>query len=159
MVGMLVAVGTALFVIESYVPTPFPFLKIGFANISSVLGLILLGPFHALVIVVVRVVVGSMLVGSLLTPGFLLAFGGGVASVTAMIVARKLTGRRFGPVGISLIGSVTHVSTQLLLVQVLFVHTGAVVMLLPILLLSGGVGGILVGLLVVKLLPHVRGLL
>lgn len=152
-VALLTAVGIALFVVESFVPMPLPFLKIGFANISSVVAMLTLGIPQMFVVVVLRVIVGSMLVGSLFSPGFVLAFCGGVVSAASMAIVRLADKSLFSPVGISLIGSLTHVVTQFCLVLFLYVQSSAVLFLLPLLLLSGFIGGIVVGLIAGRILP------
>lgn len=155
-VALLTAVGIALFVIESFVPMPLPFLKIGFANISSVVAMLTLGIPQMFIVVVLRVIAGSLLVGSLFSPGFVLAFCGGVVSASAMAIARTVSNRLFSPIGISLIGSMTHVITQFCLVLFLYVQSTAVLFLLPLLLLSGFVGGLVVGVISVRILPLVQ---
>jgi uncharacterized membrane protein len=155
-VAMLTAVGIALFVVESFVPAPLPFLKIGFANISSVVAMMSLGVSQMFVVVFLRVLVGSMLVGSLFTPGFVLALSGGITSGIAMAIARVARKDMFSPVGISLIGSLTHVSTQFLLVLLLYVQNPAILYLLPMLLSSGVIGGIIVGWISSRLIPVIQ---
>jgi len=105
----------------------------------------LFGRLGMLVVVVTRVVAGSFLIGSLFTPSFILSLSAGVASALAMITAASLGPRVFSIVGISLIGSVTHVVTQLLLVMLLFVQNESLLVLLPLLLTSACVGGLIVG--------------
>jgi heptaprenyl diphosphate synthase len=155
-VGFLSSVGIALFVLESLVPLPVPFLKLGFANISSVVTLELLGGVPMLIVVVIRVVAGSLLTGALFTPGFLLAFTGGLASACSMAVVRRFGSRLFSILGISLVGAATHVMTQLLVVRILFVQNEAVLVLLPLLLLSAVVGGLTIGLISLRLMEALR---
>jgi heptaprenyl diphosphate synthase len=152
-VALLTAVGVALFVVESFIPTPLPFLKIGLANVSSLVAMLLLGVPQMFVVVIIRVVAGSMLVGSLFTPGFVLAIGGGITSAMAMALTKRIGKQLFSPVGISLIGSLTHVVTQFLLVLWLYVQSSAVLVLLPLLLGSGFIGGLVVGWFASRLLP------
>ena len=155
MVAFLSAVGIALYVVESLVPGPAPFLKIGLANVSSVLALMTLPPSDVFLVVGTRVVVGSLLVGSLLSPSFIIALGSGLTAAAAMWVARS-AGTAFSVVGISLIGSVTHVVTQILLVMVLFVQDSSILFLLPLLLGSAFIGGLIVGFITSKLVPVLR---
>jgi|WetSurMetagenome_2_1015567.scaffolds.fasta_scaffold08970_6 heptaprenyl diphosphate synthase len=155
-VGFLTSVGIALFVLESLVPLPVPFLKLGFANISSVVTLELLGGPPMFLVVILRVVAGSLLTGALFTPGFVLAVSGGLASACSMAVVHRLGGRLFSAVGISLVGATTHVVTQLLVVRALFVQNEGVMVLLPVLLLSGIVGGLTVGWISLRLLEALR---
>jgi heptaprenyl diphosphate synthase len=155
-VAFLTAGGIALFVIEAFIPTPLPFLKIGLANISSLVAMLVLGVPQMFLVLILRVMAGSMLVGSLFTPGFVLALGGGITSGTAMAVTKQWSSALFSPVGISLVGSFTHVITQFLLVQWLYVQDSSVIFLLPLLLLSGLIGGLVVGWMTVRLLPVLR---
>jgi heptaprenyl diphosphate synthase len=152
-VALLTAVGVAMFVIESYIPTPLPFLKIGLANVSSLVAMMVLGVPQMFMVVIIRVVVGSMLVGSLFTPGFVLAMGGGITSAMAMALIKRIGKHLFSPVGISLVGSFVHVVTQFLLVLWLYVQNSSVVFLLPLLLSSGFIGGLVVGWISSRLLP------
>lgn len=151
-IAFLAAIGIALYVLESLVPGPAPFLKIGLANVSSVLALMTLSASDVFLVVGTRVVVGSLLVGTLFGPSFVIAIGSGMAAAAAMWAARA-AGNTFSVVGVSLIGSVTHVVVQVVLVMVLFVRDTSLLILLPILLLSAIVGGLIVGFISLKLLP------
>jgi heptaprenyl diphosphate synthase len=151
--GYLVAVGTSLFVIESAIPLPLPFLKIGLANVATLLALLLSGPVDALIVSVVRIVIGSLLTGSFFGPSFLIALSAGLASTIVMSALRLIPLRFVGPYGLSLAGSSTHVLTQLLVVAFVFARTPVVVSLLPLLLLTGLAGGVVVGVVVSQLLP------
>jgi heptaprenyl diphosphate synthase len=151
-VAFLAAIGIALYVIESFIPGPAPFLKIGLANVSSVLALMTLPASDVLLVVGTRVVVGSLIVGTLFGPSFVIALGSGLAAATMMWLARS-AGKIFSVVGISLIGSVTHVITQVVLVMLLFVRDSSLLLLLPLLLISAIIGGLIVGFISLKLLP------
>ena len=150
--ALLAAVGIALFVIESFIPMPFPFLKIGLANVSSPPALMVFGVWEILLVVILRIVVGSFMIDSLFSPGFLLAIAGGTASAVVMAGAKAITRDLFSVVGISLIGSLTHMMTQFLLVLFLYVQNQAIVFLLPLLLFSALVGGLVVGWIASRLL-------
>lgn len=143
--GLLTAVGVSLFVLESLVPLPVPFLKIGLANISTLLALMLFDLPAALLVAGLRVVIGSLLTGSLASPALVLAIGGGLASAVFMGLAWTVGRRAFSPIGLSVIGSVTHVGAQFVLVSALFVESLALSYLLPVLLGSALAGGLVVG--------------
>jgi heptaprenyl diphosphate synthase len=143
--GFLASVGTALFVLESFIPLPVPFLKIGLANISTLLALVVYGPVDAILIVAVRVLAGSLITGSILGPSFLLSLGAGISSALGMALFLKPTGILFGIRGLSVIGAVVHVITQISLVAFVYVRNGSLVYLLPVLFLTALVGGLIVG--------------
>jgi heptaprenyl diphosphate synthase len=149
--------GTALFVLESLIPLPLPFLKVGLANISTLVTLIVSGPADALIVVFLRVLVGSLVTGSFLGPAFILAMAAGVVSAAVMGGVRTVARRAFGAVGLSLAGSTAHVSTQIALVGLLYVRSAAVIHLLPILLLTALAGGLVVGIVTSRLLGAFAG--
>jgi heptaprenyl diphosphate synthase len=70
-----------------------------------------------------------------------------------MMWLARSAGKIFSVVGISLIGSVTHVITQVVLVMLLFVRDSSLLLLLPLLLISAIIGGLIVGFISLKLLP------
>jgi len=144
-------VGIALFVLESFIPMPLPFLKIGLANVSTLLAIYTFGLTDVLIIVLIRVVAGSLLVGSIFSPGFLLAFAGGVSSALVMSALKKVTGDLFSMFGISLVGAFVHVIAQMFIVVLLFVQSTAVLILFPMLLSSALIGGTVVGWIAVRL--------
>lgn len=152
LIAVLAAVGIALFVIESYIPMPLPFLKIGLANISSVVALVLIGTTSMMGVVLLRVVLGALLVGTFMSPAFLLALSAGVVSALVMGLARKLTRTLFSVVGISLIGAFTHSIVQLIIVRYVYVQTAVVLHLLPFLLGGALVGGLIVGAVSLRLM-------
>jgi heptaprenyl diphosphate synthase len=150
--AFLGAAGIALFVLEAYIPAPVPFLKIGLANISSVIALVVMGTPGMLVVVGLRVVVGSLLVGTFMSPAFVLALAAGVTAASAMALTRLVTREFFSPIGLSLIGSLVHVVVQLVIVRYVYVQNAAVFQLLPVLLFTACVGGLIVGWISVRLL-------
>jgi len=144
-IGLIAAAGIALFVLESLIPTPLPFLKIGLANVSTVVALEMFGFSAGVLVMAIRVSVGSLLVGALLSPSFLVAAAAGLASSLIMGGVRAATGRLFSVVGLSLIGAIAHVIAQLCVVSFLFVRSAALLSLLPLLLTTALIGGIVVG--------------
>jgi heptaprenyl diphosphate synthase len=150
--GFLASIGTALFVLESLIPLPLPFLKVGLANVSTLITLFVSGPADALIVVFLRVLAGSLITGSFLGPAFILAMSAGIVSAAVMGGLRGVTGRTFGPVGLSLAGSSAHVATQIAVVGLLYVRNSAVIHLLPLLLVTALVGGLIVGIVSSRLL-------
>jgi len=152
-VAVLAAVGTVLHVVESFVPMPVPFLKLGLANVATVVALVVLSPRDMVLVLLTRVFAGSLLIGSLFSPSFLIALLSGLAAAGAMWGSLRLTGGLFSVVGLSLIGSVTHVLTQLWIVSALFARSPSLFVLLPLLLLTALVGGTVVGLVSARIAP------
>ena len=154
-IALLIAVGLILFVFESYVPRPLPWVKLGLGNVATVLALLLYGPGAAFEVTALRVILGSLFVGALLSPTFLLALGGGVTAATTMSIVRRLWGDRFSPVGLSIWGALGHNAAQLTLAYLVLVRSSGLFSLIPMFLLSSVFAGGLIGLLAHLILRRV----
>ncbi len=143
---LMLAIG--LHVFEAALPSLGPWFKPGLANIVTLLALLWMGPRAAVILTLSRIVVGSFFIGTLLTPTFVISLAGGLAAAIAMIFAwRILPG--IGPVGVSLLGALTHMAVQFVTVESLFIRQPALYYALPPLLLlsciTGWINGALAG--------------
>jgi len=145
--ALLATFGIVLFVFESYLPRPLPWAKPGLANITTLLALYLFDLPAALAVLLVRVLLGSWLLGSLLSPGFYLSLSGGLAAALVMELFRTIGERKFSIVGISMIGAVTHNLVQLYVAFLLLVKSPQIIFLAPMLVLPAIVTGMVNGLL------------
>jgi heptaprenyl diphosphate synthase len=155
-IAVLAAYALALSGLESLIPTPIPWLRLGLANIITLAALLLYGFRTALWVTLIRVILASLFMGTFLGPAFILSFGGGVTSTAAMGLAHRLFRKLFGPVGLSLIGALFHNLAQLALAYVLFIQRiEAVLLISPILILlgtfTGVANGVISGLLIEKI--------
>lgn len=155
--SLITAVGLILFSVETSIPRPLPWMRLGLANIAPLLALVFYGGWEAAGVMAAKVVVGGLLSGCILGPSFLLASAGGCAAVCCMSVAHRVAGSRFSVVGISVIGSASHNLTQLAVAGAWLIGPGAAAMLAPFFLLSGLVAGLLVGLVAQVLLLRLEG--
>lgn len=144
LLSMLAALGLILFVFESFLPLPVPWVRPGLGNVATILALMYFGAGDALKVTLLRVVLGSLLVGRLFTPLFVFAITGGLASLVVMAVIHRYV-RGVGPVGFSAAGAVAHNIVQLA-VAWLFIRSGGLVYLLPVLVAAGALTGAATGL-------------
>jgi len=145
--GLLIAAGLILFVFETLLPRPLPWFKLGLANLATVLALYRFDGRSALLVTVARVLLGSLIVGTFMTPVFWLAFSAGVGSSLAMAWVRGCRRFSLSAIGVSLIGALVHNSIQLLAAYWLIVHHAQIFRLLPLLLFPALITGPLIGLL------------
>lgn len=105
-IGVLVALAMVLSYVESLFPAfvAVPGVRIGLANIAVVFALYRLGFKEALGISLVRVVLSSLLFGSVLSMAY--SASGAVLSLV-MMAALKRT-KLFGTVAVSVVGGVSH---------------------------------------------------
>ena len=154
--AMLVALGTAMHVVEGMlaIPLPLPGVKLGLANIVTLLAIYLYGFRDGLTVALLRVLLGSLISGMFLSPAFLLGLAGAVSSTLVMALLIKHS-RCFSMIGISMAGAVGHNSGQLL-AACLLLQSSAVVYYLPVLLLAGIPTGLITGYLLNSLLERIN---
>jgi heptaprenyl diphosphate synthase len=145
--GLLLAAGLALYVVESALPAPFPFLRLGLANVATIVAILMLGMADALALTVLRVSLASILVGTFLGPAFALAMAGGVAATIAMGLAARWALPPLGVVGVSLLGALTHNVAQLCVIGGIYTGRGPAVSLLPAALFVSAAAGLGTGLI------------
>lgn len=156
--ALLVAVGLILFLFESAIPRPLPWLKPGLSNLIVVLALYGFGFTAALTVMLLRVVLGALILGTLLNPVFLFSFFGGLLATCAMGGLRYYGGRVFSIIGVSICGAFVHNVTQLSLAAVLVVANVQVLYLTPLLLLASLFSGTVVGVVAYGLLEKTNHL-
>lgn len=141
--AVLAAYALALHGFEALLPMPIPWLKLGLANIITLVALMLFGFRIAMTVTLIRIILASLFTGTFLGPAFILSFGGGVSSTAAMGLFRLIFGSLFGPVGLSLIGALFHNLAQLVLAYFLFIQRiEAVLIISPVILLIGTITGL-----------------
>ena len=146
-IARLAAFAIGLSLAEAVIPSPVPGVKPGLANIVTLLVLQRHGMRAAAWVSLLRVVAGSLILGTFLSPSFALSLGGAVASLAALALARGLPPSLFGAVSSSILSSFAHIAGQLAIVYLwLIPHTG-LLYLVPIFaaaaLLFGTVNGLI----------------
>jgi len=152
--GMLVALAFIFSYIEHLIPLPLPTgVKLGAANIVILCALYFLGWKEAIAVSMVRIVLSGFAFGISTVPYSLV---GGMLSLLAMVLLKRMKG--FGITGVSVAGSVCHNIGQTVVAMLLL--GSKTVYYFPLLLFSGIIAGILIGLIsgmiVTKLKGHIR---
>jgi len=141
-IALLSAYALALHGFESLLPTPIPWLRLGLANIITLITLFLYGIRAAIMVTLIRVILSSIFTGTFLGPAFILSLGGGVASTLAMGSVLSIAPRLFSTIGLSLIGALFHNIAQLFLAYFLFIQRiEAILLISPLIILIGTVTG------------------
>jgi heptaprenyl diphosphate synthase len=144
--GLLVALGLILQIIEGMIPPilPLPGAKLGLANLATVVALILLGPWEAITVNVLRCLLGGLLRGSFV--GLTISLSAGTAATLVMAALYMLQFPPLSITGISIAGAVTHNAVQLG-VAIWLVGFPGLFHLLPYLLLLAIPTGFLIGII------------
>jgi heptaprenyl diphosphate synthase len=145
LMGLYISMALALHIFEKTLPVPFiaPGAKLGLANIITLTALITLGFKDAFVILMVRILMGSIFGGGV--SAFLYSITGGVLSILFMQLTRIVGRKNVSLIGISVVGAVFHNIGQLL-AAALIINNVNIFVYLPILFLTAIGTGIFVGL-------------
>jgi heptaprenyl diphosphate synthase len=140
---------------ERWIPFEFavPGVKLGLANAVVLTALYLFPQRGALAISLLKCVITAVFAGTGLS--FLYSLSGAAFSFAVMAAALRFGREKISPVGVSVLGAVFHNVGQVLAASAVM-KTFLLAAYLPVLLLSGVITGVLVGLAVKLVLPRVR---
>lgn len=151
--ALLTALALVLSYLESLVPLSFtvPGVKMGLPNLAILFALYRLGFREAALISLLRVALVSLLFGNV----FSLAYSAAGAVLALAVMGLLRRSGRFGTAGVSVAGAVAHNLGQILMAMLLL-ETAAIAAYLPVLLLTGTVAGVAIGLVSAVLIRRVK---
>lgn len=142
--GILVSQALVLSIIEKALPSPVPIpgVKLGLANIISLFAIIIFGFKEAVIIVIIRNMLASIFVGGMAS--FLYSIIGGLISIIVMSFIYKNFEKQFSIVSISIMGAIFHNIGQIFVASII-IKDIKIFYYLPILMISGVITGMLIG--------------
>lgn len=143
----LAALAVAIHILEATLPSPLPGLKPGLANVVTLVVMLRWGLADAVWVAVLRVLVGSLMVGSFMTPAFLLSAAGAGAALIALAGLHLSLGRRVSGIGLGVAMALAHTAAQFAVAYTLFLPHPGLFKLLPVLLTAALVFGVLGGII------------
>ena len=117
--ALLISMALVLSYMERFFPLqmliPVPGIKLGLANIVTVMALYLFGEKHAFTILILRCVLGSVFGGGI--SGLAFSLTGGLFAMTTMSIVRRMG--LFSVYGVSVLGAAAHNIGQILVAMFL----------------------------------------
>lgn len=154
LMAALTAVALTIFVAEAQIPpvVPIPGAKLGFANIITLVAVVLLGRRAAGEILLVRIILGSMFTGSV--SAMLFSIAGGVLAWGVMCLTVRFFGEKQLWI-VSVLAALGHNVGQLA-VAVWVTGTVSILVYAPVLIAAGVVAGVFTGIAALYLIRAVR---
>ena len=151
--GVFIALALIFSYVETLIPIQvgIPGVKLGLANLVVVVVLYKMGIKEAYTLAVVRVILSGFLFGNLFSIVYSLA--GGLLSLTVMVALKRT--KAFSLLGIRAMGGVFHNVGQLIMAA-LVLESLSIGYYLPVLLISGLVTGILIGIISGEMLKRLN---
>ena len=154
--AVLTALALGLSYMERFIPLqlviPLPGVKLGLANIVTLVALAMLKPRHALLILIPRCILGALFGGGV--TGLMFSLCGGILALGIMTPAWKLP--FLSIYGVSILGAAAHSIGQILAAMVLL-KSVYIAAYLPYLLVVGIFTGLLTGSVtagILRILPN-----
>jgi heptaprenyl diphosphate synthase len=150
--SILISIAIVLSILESYI-SPFiypgmPWIKIGLANIITLVVLYAYTSKDAVIVLMIRIFLVSLIHSGLFTIYSLTSFGGGLLAILAMLLMKRL--KIFSMVSVSVAGSIFHIVGQILALILLSSITEFAYMI-PYMLLTAIPAGVFTGLVAKKM--------
>ena len=141
-VTMLAALAIVINLFESMFIPPIQFgIRFGLANIIALVTIQLFGVKELFIVNTMRVTIGSLLRGYIFGSPFWISFGGVVVSTIMIIICHKA---KTSELFMSILSAIGHSFGQVLVVMCLYDQSG-IIALLPVLVISSVLTGILTG--------------
>lgn len=154
LIAVLAAVALTIFVAESQIPPilPIPGVKLGLANIVTLVAMVILGRRDAFAVLAVRLVLGSVFTGSV--SAFMFSAAGGIFAYLIMALLVGIFPEKLLWV-VSVLAALAHNAGQML-VAIFVTGTPSIMIYILILAASGIVTGVFTGIASLFLIRAVR---
>ena len=146
--SMLLSISIILNILESLIPIfNFPGIRIGLANIITLIVLYTYGSKDAIYISILRVLLVGILRTGLFSIAFYFSLFGSIFSIISMIVFKKT---KLSIIGVSIVGAIMHNVGQI--IAALFLINTNLIYYMPILLITSIITGTIIGFISKELL-------
>ena len=152
--ALLTAIALTIFMVEAQIPLPIPLpgLRLGLANVVTVYAMFALGPRDTILILLSRIILGSLFSGG---STIFFSLAGGLCCYLSMLVLRKLlTVDQLWACGA--IGAIFHNIGQCLIAIFIYRARQLIMFYLPFLMVTGIVAGLFTGLAAQFLLARLK---
>ncbi len=152
MCGVFIALALVLSYLEGLIPLNFavPGIKLGLANLVTIVVLFELGLKYAILVSVGRIVLSGILFGNITIIIYSLAGAG--LSIIIMCLVRKI--KAFSVTGVSICGAVAHNMGQIVVAALVMENVNILYYML-ILCITGAVAGTLIGVLASVIIKNI----
>lgn len=149
--ALYAALAISVHLLESGIPSPVPGIKPGLANVITLIVLWRHGLRAAIWVTALRVMGASLLLGTLLSPTFILSVAGAVGALAALAVLHLTLRSVLGPVGFAIPAAMAHIACQLVVAWVFYVPHPGLWSIAPVLLAFAIVAGTATGIITVAI--------
>jgi len=151
--GAFLGIALILSYVESLVPFAFgvPGMKLGLPNLCIILVLYMMGPFPALIINIMRILLSGFMFGNMFS--IIYSLSGGLLSLLIMFFFKRT--KKFSLMTVSIAGGIFHNIGQLFIAS-LVISNFNMMIYGPVLFAAGAVTGALIGIIAKEVLKRLN---
>lgn len=151
----LVLVALYLSLAENFIPKPFPWMKLGLSNIAVLIALEKFDSKFAMELVLLRIFIQGLMLGTLFTPGFIISLTAGALTTLFTIFLYRFR-NYLSLISISSLSAFLHNLIQLIVVYFLMfrnvsIYSKSIMGFVWIFLFIGVIAGVITGFIAEKL--------
>lgn len=143
--AILVAASVVLSIVESLVSTTLfliPGVKLGLANIITLVLLYIYSDKEALIVVIIRIFLVGLIYSGLFQPTFWMSLSGGLFAFFTMVLIKKIP--KLSIISVSVAGALMHMTGQII-VAIIVLNTETLIYYLPYMMLISVPTGLFTG--------------
>ncbi|MBN2541100.1 MAG: Gx transporter family protein [Bacilli bacterium] len=142
--ALMVTISIVLSIVESVLSASifaFPGIKLGLANIATLVVLFTMSRKEAATVAILRILLVGLIYSGLFSPTFLISLGGGLLALISMLL---LKGTKLSIYTVSVLGSLMHMIGQIA-IAIGVVHTTSLIYYLPYMMIVSVPTGLITG--------------
>ncbi len=153
LLSIMLSVSIVLSIVESFIPVFIPGVKIGLANVVTLIIMYLYGEKDAFLVLILRIVLVGILRGTIFSVTFYLSLSGGLSAYLLMFTFKQL--RVFSMIGVSIMGAFGHSVGQIAM-AIFLIERKELIYYLPYILVLSIITGVLTGMIANRSLSIVK---
>lgn len=148
LLSIMLAISIVLSIVESMLPViPVPGVKLGLANVVTLLIMYIYGDKDAFMILILRILLVGLLRGNIFSVTFYLSLGGGMVAYIMMFIFHRL--KVFSMIGVSIMGAFGHSVGQITM-AIFLIERAELIYYFPYVLVLSVITGVITGILALR---------
>jgi heptaprenyl diphosphate synthase len=153
LLAVLLAVSIVLSIVESFIPVFVPGVKLGLANVVTLIVMYIYGARDAFLVLILRILLVALLRGTIFNVTFYLSLSGGMMAFVLMLLFFKF--RVFSTIGVSIMGAFGH-SVGQIATAIFLIERTELIFYFPYILVLSVITGVFTGVIANRALRIVR---
>jgi len=154
LLAIMLSISIVLSIVESMLPViPVPGVKLGLANVVTIIIMYKYGEQDALTILLLRIILVGLLRGNIFSVTFFLSLSGGITAYMMMFLFKKL--KVFSIIGVSIMGAFGHSVGQIVM-AIFLIERAELIYYFPYILILSVLTGIITGVLANRSLEIIK---